>query len=132
MNINKNTICVVAPRKGMGDCISFFGIFKTINKYSAKKIILVTVPNTSAKEIFKQEKIFKKIIYFNQNNKNYFSVLLNYLKIFKALRAARFLGSDEIIILHQSIKYILIAKLLGYKAIDAPGQKFQRFFLKKK
>ena len=37
MNINKNTICVVAPRKGMGDCISFFGIFKTISKFSKKK-----------------------------------------------------------------------------------------------
>jgi len=61
MDINKSTICVVAPRKGMGDCISFFGIFKTINKYSKKKIILVTVPNTSAKEIFKQEKFLKKL-----------------------------------------------------------------------
>lgn len=130
MDINKNTICVVAPRKGMGDCISFFGIFKTINKYSKKKIILVTVPNTSAKEIFKQEKIFKKIIYFNQNNKNFFNVLISYLRIFKALAKARSLGSNEIIILHQSIKYILISKLLGFKTIEAPGQKFQRFFLK--
>jgi len=131
MDINENTICVVAPRKGMGDCISFFGIFKTINKYSKKKIILVTVPNTSAKEIFKQEKIFKKIIYFNQNNKNFFNVLTSYLKIFKALAKARSLGANEIIILHQSIKYILISKLLGFKTIEAPGQKFQRFFLKK-
>lgn len=131
MDINKSTICVVAPRKGMGDCISFFGIFKTINKYSKKKIILVTVPNTSAKEIFKQEKIFKKIIYFNQNNKIFFNVLTSYLKIFKALAKARSLGANEIIILHQSIKYILISKLLGFKTIEAPGQKFQRFFLKK-
>jgi ADP-heptose:LPS heptosyltransferase len=131
MNIIKNTICVVAPRKGMGDCISFFGIFKTIHKYSKKKIILVTVPNTSAKEIFKQEKIFKRIIYFNQSNKNYFSVLLNYLKIFKTLNTARHLGTNEIIVLHQSIKYVLISKILGFKIIEAPGQKFQRFFLKK-
>jgi len=131
MNINKNTICVVAPRKGMGDCISFFGIFKTISKFSKKKIILVTVPNTSAKEIFKEEKIFKKIIYFNQNNKNFFNVLTSYLKIFKALATARSLGAKEIIILHQSVKYILISKFLGFKTIEAPGQKFQRFFLKK-
>ena len=68
MNIKKKTICVVAPRKGMGDCISFFGIFKTISKCSKKKIILVTVENTSAKKIFKYEKIFKKIIYFKQSN----------------------------------------------------------------
>ena len=38
MNIKKKTICVVAPRKGMGDCISFFGIFKTISKCSKKKL----------------------------------------------------------------------------------------------
>jgi ADP-heptose:LPS heptosyltransferase len=131
MNINKNTICVVAPRKGMGDCISFFGIFKTISKYSKKKIILVTVPNTSAKEIFKEEKIFKKIIYFNQSNKNYFNILLSYFRIFKALGLARSQGADEVIILHQSVKYVLLSKFFNFKTIEAPGQKFQRFFLKK-
>jgi len=115
----------------MGDCVSFFGIFKTINKYSKKKIILVTVENTSAKKIFKSEKIFKKIIYFEQSNKNYFSIILSYLNIFKALSLAKSLGVNEVIILHQSIKYILISKILGFKTIEAPGQKFQRFFLKK-
>ena len=40
-------------------------------------------------------------------------------------------GANEVIILHQSIKYILISKILGFKTIEAPGQKFQRFFLKK-
>jgi len=131
MNIKKNAICVVAPRKGMGDCISFFGIFKTINKHSKKKIILVTVDNTSAKKIFKYEKIFKKIIYFEQSNKNFFSIILSYLKIFRALSLAKSQGTNEVIILHQSIKYILISKILGFKTIEAPGQKFQRFFLRK-
>ena len=128
MNIKKNAICVIAPRKGMGDCVSFFGIFKTINKYSKKKIILVTVENTSAKKIFKHEKIFKKIIYFEQSNKNYFNVILSYLKIFRALSLVKSQGVNEVIILHQSIKYILISKILGFKTIEAPGQKFQRFF----
>ena len=131
MNNKKNSICVIAPRKGMGDCISFFGIFKTINKCSNKKIILVTVENTSAKKIFKNENIFKKIIYFRQSNKNYFRIIISYLKIFKALSLAKSLGAREVIILHQSIKYILISKILGFKIIEAPGQKFQRFFLKK-
>ena len=40
-------------------------------------------------------------------------------------------GVNEVIILHQSIKYILISKILGFKTIEAPGQKFQRFFLRK-
>jgi ADP-heptose:LPS heptosyltransferase len=131
MNNNKSAICVVAPRKGMGDCISFFGIFKTIYKHSKKKIILVTVENTSAKKIFKYEKIFKKIIYFEQSNKNFFSVILSYLKIFRALSLAKSLGANEVIILHQSPKYVLISKILGFRTIEAPGQKFQRFFLKK-
>ena len=131
MNIKKIAICVVAPRKGMGDCVSFFGIFKTINKYSKKKIILVTVENTSAKKIFKSEKIFKKIIYFEQSNKNFFNVIISYLKIFRALSLAKSQGVNEVIILHQSIKYILISKILGFKTIEAPGQKFQRFFLRK-
>ena len=132
MNNYKKAICVVAPRKGMGDCISFFGIFKTISKCSKKKIILVTVKNTSAKKIFKYEKIFKKIIYFEQSNKNFFYVIQSYLEIFRALNLVKSLGVKEIIILHQSIKYIFISKILGFKSIEAPGQKFQRFFLKKK
>ena len=131
MNIKKNAICVIAPRKGMGDCVSFFGIFKTINKCSKKKIILVTVENTSAKKIFKHEKIFKKIIYFEQSNKNFFNVIISYLKIFRALSLAKSQGVNEVIVLHQSIKYILISKILGFKTIEAPGQKFQRFFLRK-
>ena len=44
---------------------------------------------------------------------------------------AKSLGTDEVIILHQSVKYILISRILGFKIIEAPGQKFQRFFLKK-
>jgi len=56
---------------------------------------------------------------------------LSYLNIFKALSLAKSLGVNEVIILHQSIKYILISKILGFKTIEAPGQKFQRFFLKK-
>jgi heptosyltransferase-2 len=131
MNIKKNAICVIAPRKGMGDCVSFFGIFKTIYKCSKKKVILVTVGNTSAKKIFKDEKIFKKIIYFEQSNKNFFNVIISYLKIFRALSLAKSQGVNEVIILHQSIKYILISKILGFKTIEAPGQKFQRFFLRK-
>jgi ADP-heptose:LPS heptosyltransferase len=131
MNIKKNAICVIAPRKGMGDCVSFFGIFKTIYKCTKKKVILVTVGNTSAKKIFKDEKIFKKIIYFEQSNKNFFNVIISYLKIFRALSLAKSQGVNEVIILHQSIKYILISKILGFKTIEAPGQKFQRFFLRK-
>ena len=87
--------------------------------------------NTSAKKIFKHEKIFKKIIYFEQSNKNYFNVILSYLKIFRALSLAKSQGVNDVIILHQSIKYILISKILGFKTIEAPGQKFQRFFLRK-
>ena len=60
MDIKKNSICVVAPRKGMGDCISFFGIFKTISKYTKKKIILITVENTSAKKFLNMKKFLKK------------------------------------------------------------------------
>jgi ADP-heptose:LPS heptosyltransferase len=109
----------------------FLVFLKQLVNIQKKKIILVTVENTSAKKIFKYEKIFKKIIYFKQSNKNFFSVILSYLKIFKALSLAKSLGANEVIILHQSTKYILISKILGFKIIEAPGKKFQRFFLEK-
>lgn len=127
----KEAICIVAPRRGMGDCISFFAFFKTIAKLTNKKIVLITHHNTSAKEIFKSQNIFKDIIYLDKIKKSFIHNIWSYLKFFQLLNSLKKQSINEIIILHQSIKYVLLSRLLGFNLVEAPGQKFQRFFLKK-
>jgi len=127
---SSNPICVIATRRGMGDCISFFAFFKTIAKIKKKRIILITHKNTGAKEIFRDQNIFEDIIYLDKIRKNFISNILSYLKIFKLLNSLKKKGINEIIILHQSIKYVLLSRIIGFSLIEAPGQKFQRFFLK--
>ena len=127
----KESICVVAPRSGMGDCISFFAFFKTIAKLTKKKIILITHKNTSAQEVFKDQNIFQKIIYLDNVKKNFIYNLFSYLKIFKLFSLLKTRGVNKVIILHHSIKYVLLSRIIGFDLIEAPGQKFQRFFLKK-
>jgi heptosyltransferase-2 len=127
----KELICVVAPRGGMGDCISFFAFFKTIAKITKKKIILITHKNTSAQEVFKYQNIFHKIIYLDNIKKNFIFNILSYLKIYKLFSLLKTQGVNKVIILHHSIKYVLMSILVGFASIEATGQKLQRFFLTK-
>ena len=126
---NKDYIAVVAPRRGLGDCLSFFGIFKSICKSNKKKIILLTHKNTSAKEIFKNQNIFKEIIYTEDTKKNFIAKFRNYVSLFKTLRSIN-LKANNIIILHQSSKYVILSRMVGFFSVEAAGQKFQRFFIK--
>ena len=93
MKKHKNEcIAVVAPRRGMGDCVSFYGIFKTIYKVSGNKLILITHKKTSAKDIYKNNKIFKKIIYLKEKKRGFFysfSEYINLIKIFYSLKIYR-------------------------------------------
>jgi heptosyltransferase-2 len=127
----KELTCVVAPRGGMGDCISFFAFFKTIAQLNKKKIILITHKNTSAQDVFEYQNIFHKIIYLDNVKKNFIYNILSYIKIFKLFSLLKTQGANKVIILHHSIKYVLISRLVGFYSIEAPGQKFQRFFLTK-
>lgn len=124
-------ICVVAPRGGMGDCISFFAFFKTIAKLTKKKIILITHKNTSAQDVFKYQNIFQKIIYLENFKKNFISNIFSYFKIFKLFSSLKAQGANQVIILHHSIKYALISRIVGFASVEATGQRFQRFFLTK-
>lgn len=127
----KESICVVAPRGGMGDCISFFAFFKTIAKLTKKKIILITHKNTSAKDVFKYQNIFQEIIYLENVKKNFLYNIFSYIKIFKLFSLLKMQGVNKVIILHHSIKYVLISRMLRFALVEAPGQKLQRIFLTK-
>ena len=61
MKKHKECIAVVAPRRGMGDCVSFYGIFKTIYKVSGNKLILITHKKLLRKIFIKIIKYLKKL-----------------------------------------------------------------------
>lgn len=121
---------VVAPRRGMGDCISFYGIFKTIYKTLGHKLILITHKKTSAKNIFKNSKIFKKIIYLQEKKRGFLYSLKEYFDLVEIFNSLKSCKKNNLFILHGSFKYIITAKIAGFNLIEAIGEKFQRFFLK--
>jgi heptosyltransferase-2 len=126
---NKEYIAVVAPRRGMGDCISFYGIFKTIYKVSGNKLILITHKNTSAKDIYSGNKIFKKIIYLKERNRSFFYFFKEYIDLIKIFNLLKFYHVNKLLVLHKSFKYIITAKISGLSSIEAIGEKYQKFFL---
>ena len=133
MKKHKNEcIAVVAPRRGMGDCVSFYGIFKTIYKVSGNKLILITHKKTSAKDIYKNNKIFKKIIYLKEKKRGFFYSFNEYINLIKIFYSLKIYHVSKLFVLHRSFKYIIAAKISGISLIEAIGEKYQRFFLKNK
>ena len=132
MKKNKECIAVVVPRRGMGDCVSFYGIFKTIYKVSGNKLILITHKKTSAKDIYKNNKIFKKIIYIKEKKRGFFYSFNEYINLIKIFYSLKIYHVSKLFVLHGSFKYIITAKISGISLIEAVGEKYQRFFLKNK
>ena len=132
MKKHKECIAVVAPRRGMGDCVSFYGIFKTIYKVSGNKLILITHKKTSAKDIYKNNKIFKKIIYLKEKKRGFFYSFNEYINLIKIFYSLKIYHVSKLFVLHGAFKYIIAAKISGISLIEAVGEKYQRFFLKKK
>jgi heptosyltransferase-2 len=132
MKKNKECIAVVAPRRGLGDCISFYGIFKTIYKVSGNKLILITHKKTSAKDIYRNNKIFKKIIYLKEKKRGFFYSFKEYIDLIKIFYSLKIYHVSKLLVFHGAFKYIIAAKISGISLIEAIGEKYQRFFLKNK
>ncbi len=130
MKKKKEYTVVVAPRRGMGDCISFYGIFKTIYKSVGHKLILITHKKTSAKNIFKNNKIFKEIIYLPEKKRSFVYSLKEYFDLTKIFYSLKSCKRNKLFILHGSFKYIITAKIAGFNLIEAIGERFQKFFLR--
>ena len=56
-------LCVICPRMGMGDLISFVAHFKTIHKKTGKKLIIITKETTVGKQYLLNEPYCSEIIY---------------------------------------------------------------------
>ena len=114
-------LCIFCPRMGMGDLITFIGLFKTINKESGKKLIIITKESTSGKQYLLDEPYCADVIYLPKHKRgllNFFESLKDFFSLVKILKKH---NKDEIFVLHSSKRYVLSAILAGIKKIYAPG-----------
>ena len=128
----ENNICVISPRMGMGDLVSFIGHFKTIYKQRKKKLIIITKKSTSASEILLNENFFNKTIYLPERKRGLLNIFSNIYDFFFLIKLLKNQPCKDIIILHSSKRYVIASKLSGKRNIYAPGYRFQKFFLNHK
>ena len=125
-------ICVICPRMGMGDLVSFLAHFKTIYKQKKQKLIIITKESTSAKQILAKEYFFERIIYLPKRKRgliNFFSHIVDFFKLCFLIKKT---CCDEVFILHASKRYAIASKIAGIKKIYAPGFRLQKFFINSK
>ena len=128
----QKNICVICPRMGMGDLVSFLGHFKTIYKQKKQKLIIITKDSTSAKKILAKEFFFEKIIYLPKRKRglvNFFSHIADFFELCFLIKKT---NCEEVFILHSSKRYAIASKFAGVKKIYAPGFRWQKFFINSK
>ena len=124
-------ICVICPRMGMGDLVSFLGHFKTIFEQTSKKIILITKKSTSGKQLFSDENFCHEIIYLPERKRGIFNILFDITDFFRLVKLIKESQCREVIVLHSSKRYILASKFAGIYKLSGPGYGLQKFFLSK-
>lgn len=87
--MNKN-IAILIPHKGVGDLIFHYNFINSIYKKYKKKIILFTSSTSKANLIYKNNKIFKKIVLLNLKRPKKIFYLFQILKLFKILNKYNF------------------------------------------
>ena len=127
-----NNVCVICPRMGMGDLVSFIAHFKTIYKYTNQKLIIITKKTTGAKEIIAGELFCEKIIYLDERKRGFINSFSNLKDFFNLVGLIKNLKCKKVFILHSSKRYVLASLLAGIKDIYSPGYRLQKFFTKKK
>jgi ADP-heptose:LPS heptosyltransferase len=87
--MNKN-IAILIPHKGVGDLIFHYNFINSIYKKYKKKILLFTSSTSKANLIYKNNKIFKKIVLLNLKRPKKIFYLLKILKLCKIFNKYNF------------------------------------------
>jgi len=119
-----NNIIIFQTRPGIGDIVLFLsGIHQIAKKNKKFNIYLITKERTRAKDLLKDDKFIKKIIYIKKfhNNKK-INLILETIDIYKNLKKYKF---EKAYIFHYGIRYFFLCKLLKIRTI------FKYDFLKK-
>jgi len=105
----KNKIAVIIGARGIGDLIYHLPLLKSLYQSYNEKLIIFSNRANKAKEVFKDEKFFKKIIYIDNHRYNPIVTIINSFK-FKS-----FLNSYKIerIILTSNAKRLILPVLMS-------------------
>ena len=105
----KNKIAVIIGARGIGDLIYHLPLLKSLYQSYNEELIIFSNRANKAKEVFKDEKFFKKIIYIDNHRYNPLVTIINSFK-FKS-----FLNSYKIerIILTSNAKRLILPVLMS-------------------
>tara|TARA_B100000029_G_scaffold411086_1_gene413290 strand:+ start:1474 stop:2460 length:987 start_codon:yes stop_codon:yes gene_type:complete len=129
--MKRDYLSVFCPRMGMGDLITFVGLFKTIHQETGKKLIIITKENTSGKQYLLDEPYCVDVVYLPKHKRGILKFFSNLKDFFNLVKMLKEHNKDEIFILHSSKRYVLAAISAGIKKIYAPGLGVQNFFVNK-
>ena len=90
-------LCIFCPRMGMGDLITFIGLFKTINKESGKKLIIITKESTSGKQYLLDEPYCADVIYLPKHKRGLLNFFESLKDFFSLVKTAHFSYSSVVI-----------------------------------
>jgi len=110
-------ILAVQNRMGIGDMIIFIPYIEAISKKFNVPVSILVKENSKATQILKGNKYIDQIIILDRDNKNKkgeHDGIFGSIKLIKDLKKYNF---DKIFIFNSSLRYNLIAKLLGIKNI---------------
>mgnify|MGYP006138215039 CR=1 FL=1 len=81
----KKSITVIIPYRGIGDVLFHYQFLHSIYKHHKKKIFLIAQKSTKANLLFKNNKIFEKIVLLDLTRPSKLGYFLKILKIIKKL-----------------------------------------------
>ena len=83
----KKNILVIIGGRGIGDLIYHLPLLKSLYKTYKSKIFILSNRTNQAKEVFKNEIFYKKIIYFDNQRLNLFKTIKNIFKFKKIINS---------------------------------------------
>lgn len=134
MKNEKQSICVIATGKGMGNFYSNIAYFKQIFKEEKIKITFLTRKLTSAMDVFQNQNFCKEVYYIDEYRRGVKGIFENLTSFIKIIILLNKLNPKKIFVLHSSSRYTLASFFSRVKLnfLYAPGYKFQNFLVKKK
>ena len=76
----KKNILVIIGGRGIGDLIYHLPLLKSLYKTYKRKILILSNRTNQAKEVFKNEIFYEKIIYFDNQRLNLIKTIKNIFK----------------------------------------------------
>ena len=115
-----SNILIIQTRPGIGDlCIFLSSMHEIAKQNKDDKIILLTKKRTQAKNILKDDLYIKDILFIDRDHlDSKHSGIKGFFKLLNELKKFKF---KKIYIMHASLRYFILGKLLGAKKIFSYG-----------